>query len=284
MPIKSFNPYTPSRRFITVEDFSGLTKKKPEKSLTVFIHKKGGRNNTGEVMVRHQGGGHKRKYRLVDFKRAKLEVPGKVVAIEYDPNRSARLALIQYADGEKSYILQPEGLSVGDTVLSSSHAEIKAGNSLPLSEMPVGTILHNIELFPGRGAQMVRSAGAGAQLMAKEGDYATLKMPSGEIRLVSLRCRATIGRVGNSDHENVVLGNAGRSRHMGIRPTVRGTAMNTVDHPHGGGRGKSKGNKHPQSPWGQPTKGYKTRSRKVWSWLIVSRRQKAGGEKQVLAQ
>ncbi len=283
MAIKSFNPYTPSRRFITVEDFSGLTKKRPEKSLTAPLFKKGGRNNTGEVMVRHQGGGHKQKYRIIDFKRDKINVPGKVIAIEYDPNRSARIALIQYQDGEKRYILQPEGLLVGDMVLSSDQAEIKAGNSLPLGQIPEGAMVHNIELFPGRGAQMVRSAGGAAQLMAKEGEYATLKMPSGEIRLVSIRSRATIGQVGNIEHENVTLGNAGRSRHMGVRPTVRGTAMNAVDHPHGGGRGRSKGNNHPSSPWGQPAKGYKTRSRKVWDWLIVSRRQKSGTAKTVLS-
>lgn len=280
MAIKNFSPYTPSRRFITVEDFSGLTKKEPEKSLTVALRKKGGRNNTGEVMVRHQGGGHKQQYRIVDFKREKGDVPAKVIAIEYDPNRSARLALLQYADGEKRYILQPEGLKVGDSVISSSQAEIKVGNCLSLSELPEGTLIHNIELFPGCGGKLVRSAGAAAQLMAKEGDYATIKMPSGEIRLISVRCRATIGQVGNIDHENVVLGNAGRSRHMGIRPTVRGTAMNSVDHPHGGGRGKSKGNNHPQSPWGQPAKGFKTRSRKVWDWLILSREQKGEIEKQ----
>ena len=280
--MKSFKPYTPSRRFITVEDFSGLTKKEPEKSLTVSMHKKSGRNNTGEVMVRHQGGGHKKRYRIIDFKRDKLDIAAKVIAVEYDPNRSARIALLQYADGEKRYILQPDGLGVGDSVISGSQAEVKVGNNLPLSEMPEGTLLHNIELIPGCGAKLVRSAGASAQLMAKEGSYATLRMPSGEIRKISMRSRATIGVVGNADHENVVLGNAGRSRHMGIRPTVRGTAMNTVDHPHGGGRGKSKGNKHPQSPWGQPAKGYKTRSKKVWDWLIVSRRQKGGMEKQVV--
>ena len=276
MATKSFNPYTPSRRFITVEDFSNLTKKEPEKSLTVSKFKKGGRNNTGEVMVRHQGGGHKQRYRIIDFKRNKVDVPAKVIAIEYDPNRSARLALLQYADGEKRYILHPEGLNIGDTVVSGLQAEIKVGNCLPLSELPEGTVVHNVELFPGRGAQMVRSAGASAQLMAKEGDYATLKMPSSEIRKVSIRSRATIGQVGNLDHENVVLGNAGRSRHLGIRPTVRGTAMNSVDHPHGGGRGRSKGNNHPSSPWGQPAKGYKTRKRKVWDWLIISRKQKSG--------
>ena len=273
MAIKSYRPYTPSRRFITVEDFSELTKKEPEKSLTVPLRKHGGRNNTGEVMVRHQGGGHKRNYRIIDFKRDKVDMSGKVVALEYDPNRSSRIALIQYKDGEKRYILQPEGLKVGDTVLSGPQAEIHVGNCLPLSEMPEGTLVHNIEMRPGMGGKFVRSAGGSAQLMAKEGDYATVKMPSGEIRLISMKCRATIGQVGNIEHENVVLGNAGRSRHMGIRPTVRGTAMNTVDHPHGGGRGKSKGNKHPQSPWGQPAKGYKTRKRKVWDWLIVTRRQ-----------
>lgn len=279
MPIKSFKPYTPSRRFIKVEDFSNLTKKRPEKSLTIMIHQKGGRNNTGEVMVRHQGGGHKRLYRIIDFKRNKLEVPAKVIALEYDPYRSARIALLQYADGEKRYILHPEGLSIGDSVVSSVEAEIKVGNALPISEIPLGSFIHNVELFPGRGAQMVRSAGAAAQLMAKEGEYSTLKMPSGEIRKVAVRCWATLGKVGNSDHENVVLGNAGRSRRMGIRPTVRGTAMNSVDHPHGGGRGRSKGNNHPSSPWGQPAKGYKTRSKKVWDWLIVARRQKSGAAK-----
>ncbi len=273
--MKSFNPYTPSRRFITVEDFSWLTKKSPEKSLTVSLKKKGGRNNTGEVMVRHQGGGHKRRYRLVDFKRDKLDMVAKVIALEYDPNRSARLALLQYLDGEKRYILQPEGLKVGDKISSGPQSEITLGNCLPLANMPEGTVLHNIELYPGRGGVLVRSAGASAQLMAKEGDYANIKMPSGEIRLISVRCLATIGQVGNIDHENVVLGNAGRSRHMGIRPTVRGTAMNSVDHPHGGGRGRSKGNNQPQSPWGQPAKGYKTRSNKVWDWLILTRRQNA---------
>ncbi|OGR95424.1 MAG: 50S ribosomal protein L2 [Elusimicrobia bacterium RIFCSPLOWO2_01_FULL_64_13] len=283
MAIKSFNPYTPSRRFITVEDFSTLTRTKPEKSLTLSLRKKGGRNNTGEVMVRHQGGGHKQRYRIIDFKRDKDGVPAKVVSIEYDPNRSARISLVHYADGEKRYILHPEGLAVGDTILSGPQADIKTGNSLSLSEMPEGTLLHNIELIPGNGGQMVRSAGTSAQLMAKEGDYATVKMPSSEIRLFSMRCRATIGQVGNIEHENVTLGNAGRSRHMGVRPTVRGTAMNAVDHPHGGGRGKSKGANHPSSPWGQPAKGFKTRKKKVWDRLIISRRQTGGKDKQVLA-
>jgi large subunit ribosomal protein L2 len=275
MPVKTFNPYTPSRRFISVEDFSDLTKKEPEKSLTVSLYKKGGRNNTGEVMVRHQGGGHKRRYRLIDFARDKQGISGKVIAIEYDPNRNARIALIQYSDGEKRYILHPLDLKVGDSVLSSPSAEIKPGNCLPLTEIPEGTMVHNIELLPGRGGKLVRAAGGAAQLMAKEGEYATLKMPSGEVRLIPSTCKATIGQVGNLDHENVTLGNAGRSRHMGVRPTVRGTAMNTVDHPHGGGRGKSKGANHPSSPWNQPAKGYKTRSKKVWDWLIIQRRQKA---------
>jgi len=226
-------------------------------------------------MVRHQGGGHKRRYRLIDFNRDKLEVPGKVTAIEYDPNRNARIALVQYTDGEKRYILQPVGLEVGHIVVSSSSAEIKTGNCLPLSEIPEGTLVHNIELLPGRGGKLVRAAGGTAKLMAKEGAYATLKMPSGEVRLIPISCKATIGQVGNLDHENITLGNAGRSRHMGVRPTVRGTAMNSVDHPHGGGRGKSKGGNHPRSPWNQPTKGYKTRSKKVWDWLIIQRRQKA---------
>lgn len=282
MPVKTFNPYTPSRRFITVEDFSDLTKKTAEKSLLVPLPKKGGRNNTGQVMVRHQGGGHKRQYRTIDFKRDKDGVPGRVLAIEYDPNRSARIALVQYADGEKRYIVQPDGLKVGETILSGPQAEIKTGNALPISDIPVGTMLHNLEMVPGRGGELVRSAGAAAQLMAKEGKYATLKMPSGEVRLISMLCKATIGRVGNAEHENVTLGNAGRSRHMGIRPTVRGTAMNSVDHPHGGGRGKSKGGNHPSSPWGQPAKGYRTRKRKVWDWLIVTRRQRAGSESEVL--
>jgi large subunit ribosomal protein L2 len=272
MGIKTFKPYTPVRRFITVEDFSDITKKEPEKTLIVPIKKKGGRNNTGQIMVRHQGGGHKRYYRIIDFKRNKLNVPAKVIAIEYDPNRSCRIALVQYADGEKRYILQPLGLKVGDTVMAGSDAEITIGNTLPIINIPVGTFIHNIEMVPGKGGQMVRSAGAAAQLLAKEGEYAHLRMPSGEIRLIALKCSATIGQVGNLDHENVTLGSAGRSRHLGIRPTVRGTAMNSVDHPHGGGRGKSKGNNQPRSPWNQPAKGYKTRPRKVWDWRIVRRR------------
>jgi large subunit ribosomal protein L2 len=274
MPIKSFKPYTPVRRFITVEDFSDVTTNKPEKSLIVRVKKNGGRNNTGQIMVRHKGGGHKRFYRIIDFKRDKFNVPAKVVTIEYDPNRSCRIALLEYADGEKRYIIQPVGLAVGDTLMSGPDAEIKAGNALPIVNLPVGTFIHNIELIPGKGGQFCRSAGSMAQLLAKEGDYAHIRMTSGEIRLVSLKCLATIGQVGNIDHENVTLGSAGRSRHMGIRPTVRGTAMNSVDHPHGGGRGKSKGNNQPRSPWNQPAKGYKTRPKKIWDWMIVRRRGK----------
>jgi large subunit ribosomal protein L2 len=272
--MKSYKPYTPSRRFITVEDFSQLTKKKPEKSLVRSLRVHAGRNNLGLLVVRHQGGRHKRAYRLIDFKRDKIGIPGKVVAIEYDPNRSARIALIYYVDGEKRYIVQPEGLKVGDMVQSGPEADIKIGNALPLDRIPEGTMLHNIELMPGTGAKLVRSAGASAQLMAKEGRFVQIRMPSGEIRQIFSNCMATIGQVGNIDHENRVLGNAGRSRHIGIRPTVRGTAMNAVDHPHGGGRGRSKGNNQPRSPWNQPAKGYKTRSKKIWDWMILKHRSK----------
>jgi large subunit ribosomal protein L2 len=278
MPMKTFRPYTPSRRFITVEDFSELSKRAPEKSLLEPIKRTGGRNNTGQLMVRHQGGGHKRMYRIVDFKRNKPGVPAKVVSIEYDPNRTSRLALLQYKDGEKRYILHPVGLKVGDTVVSGPKAEIQNGNALPLANIPDGTFVHNIELVPGLGAQMVRSAGASAQIMAREGGFAQIRLPSGEIRVVPDQCYATIGQVGNTEHENRVLGNAGRSRHLGIRPTVRGTAMNAVDHPHGGGRGRSKGNNQPRSPWNQPAKGYKTRSPKLHDWMIIRRRQKASDQ------
>lgn len=272
--MKTFKPYTPSRRFISVEDFSNLTKKEPEKSLVRPLRKHAGRNNFGMIMVRHQGGGHKRAYRVIDFRRNKAGVPGKVVALEYDPNRSARIALIFYADGEKRYILQAEGLKIGDTVQAGLEAEIRPGNALPLARMPEGTMVHNIELMPGGGGKLVRSAGAAAQLMAKEGDYAQVRMPSGEIRQFAKDCLATVGQVGNIDHENRVLGNAGRSRHLGIRPDVRGTAMNAVDHPHGGGRGRSKGNNQPRSPWNQPAKGYKTRRKKIWDWMILKHRSK----------
>ncbi|MDI6757721.1 MAG: 50S ribosomal protein L2 [Endomicrobiia bacterium] len=270
--VKSYKPYTPSRRFITTEEFGEITRSKPEKSLVVGLSKKGGRNNTGEIMVRHHGGGHKRLYRIIDFKRDKYDVPGRVAAIEYDPNRSARIALINYADGEKRYIIQPAGLKVGDAVASGDGVEIKVGNSLPLEKIPVGQILHNVELFPGKGAQLARSAGAMVQLLGKEGELAHLRLTSGEIRMVPVRCRATIGQVGNLDHENVTIGNAGRARHMGRRPTVRGTAMNAVDHPHGGGRGRSKGNNQPRSPWNQPAKGFKTRPVKIHDWMIIRRR------------
>ena len=272
--MKSFNPYTPSRRFITVEDFSGLSKNGPLKRLVRPLRKKAGRNNFGSIMVRHQGGGHKRAYRLIDFRRDKWGVPGKVVALEYDPNRSARIALIYYADGEKRYILQPEGLKVGDAVQAGPDADIRLGHALPLHRIPEGTMVHNVELMPGLGGKLVRSAGAVAQLMSKEGDFIQLRMPSGEIRQFAKACMATVGQVGNLDHENRVLGNAGRSRHLGIRPDVRGTAMNAVDHPHGGGRGRSKGNNQPRSPWNQPAKGFKTRSKKIWDWMIVKRRSK----------
>jgi large subunit ribosomal protein L2 len=258
-----------------VEDFSDITKKEPEKSLLVALKKKGGRNNTGMIMVRHHGGGHKRFLRIIDWKREKFGVPAKVLTIEYDPNRSSRICLVEYADGEKRYIVQPVGLKVGETIMSGPEAEIKNGNALPLSDLPVGTFIHNIEMVAGKGAQLVRSAGASAQLLAKEGDYAQIRMPSSEIRMIGVKCLATIGQVGNIEHENITLGSAGRSRHMGIRPTVRGTAMNAVDHPHGGGRGKSKGNNQPRSPWNQPAKGYKTRPKKIWDWMIVKRRGKS---------
>jgi large subunit ribosomal protein L2 len=272
--MKSFKPYTPSRRFITVEDFSGLSKKGPLKSLVSSKFRQSGRNNSGMIMVRHQGGGHKRAFRQIDFRRDNTGVPGTVATIEYDPNRSARIALIHFADGDKRYILQPEGLKVGDTVKAGPDADIHLGNALPLQKIPEGTMVHNLELMPGRGAKLVRSAGASAQVMAKEGPYVQIRMPSGEIRQLERDCYATIGQVGNINHENVVLGNAGRSRHLGIRPDVRGTAMNAVDHPHGGGRGRSKGNNQPRSPWNQPAKGYKTRSKKIWDWMILKHRTK----------
>ncbi|MBI4371754.1 MAG: 50S ribosomal protein L2 [Elusimicrobia bacterium] len=276
MPIKSYKPYTPSRRGMTSADFSNLTAERPEKSLVSKLVRKGGRNNTGSIMVRHQGGGHKRAYRLVDFKRDKFGVPAKVATIEYDPNRTARICLLHYADGEKRYILHPVGLQVGDTVMSGPEAEIKTGNALPLAKIPDGTFVHCVELMPGKGGQMMRSAGSQAQLMAKDAGYAQLKLPSGEVRLVPDACMAAVGQVGNTDHNTITLGKAGRSRHRGIRPTVRGGAMNATDHPLGGGRGKSKGNNHPRSPWNQLAKGYKTRSKKkVWGWMIVSDRRRS---------
>jgi large subunit ribosomal protein L2 len=275
MPIKTFKPYTQSRRQMSVSDFSDITKTNPEKSLIKIVKKKGGRNNTGQVMVRFRGGGHKRFYRIIDFKRNKFNIPAEVIAIEYDPNRSSRIALLQYQDGEKRYIIQPLGVNVGDTLMSGPSAEIKSGNALPLTNIPVGTFIHNLELATGKGGQLVRSAGAAAQLLAKEGDYAHVRMPSGEIRLIRVNCCATIGQVGNLDHENITVGSAGRNRHMGRKSHVRGTAMNAVDHPHGGGKGKSKGNNQPRSPWNQPAKGFKTRHKKVWDWVVVSHRNKA---------
>ena len=277
MGIKTYNPYTPSRRNMTGSDFSEITKSTPEKSLVVSLNKNAGRNNQGKITVRHRGGGNRRKYRLVDFKRnSKDGIPAKVIGIEYDPNRTANIALICYADGEKSYILAPEGLKVGMTVMNGATAEVRIGNCLPLSEIPVGAQIHNIELYPGKGGQLVRSAGNSAQLMAKEGDYAQVRLPSGEVRMVRLECKATIGIVGNQQHENISIGKAGRKRHMGWRPTVRGVVMNPNDHPHGGGEGKSPiGRPSPVTPWGKPALGLKTRKKnKKSDMFIVKRRNK----------
>ena len=263
MPTKTFKPTTPSRRHMTVADYSGLDKVKPEKSLLDTNKKNAGRNNYGRITVRHQGGGNRQKYRIIDFRRDKIDMPAKVLFIEYDPNRSANIARLEYEDGERRYILAPVGLQRGDVVMSGTGADIKPGNALPLQNIPVGTVIHNVELYPGRGAQLVRAAGASAQLMAKENGYAQVRLPSGEVRLVRLDCKATIGQIGNLDHENVQIGKAGRKRHMGVRPTVRGSVMNPVDHPHGGGEGKSPvGRPGPVTPWGKPTLGYKTRSKK----------------------
>ena len=267
-----YKPTSPGRRFMTGYDLKGLSKEKPPRQLLDTLTKSGGRNNNGRITTRHRGGGHKRRLRVVDFRRNKEGVPATVKSIDYDPNRSARLALLYYADGEKSYILAPVGLKPGDTVLAGKGADIKPGNSLYIRDIPLGTIIHNIELKIGKGGQMVRSAGTGAQLMAKEGDYAQVKLPSGEQRKVLMGCRATVGQIANIEHENVKLGKAGRKRWLGVRPTVRGTAMNPVDHPHGGGEGRSKGGNHPQSPWGTPTKGYKTRSNKRTDQFIVRKR------------
>ena len=276
MPTKTFKPTTPSRRHMTVADFSGLDKVKPEKSLLATNKKNAGRNNYGRITVRHQGGGNRQKYRVIDFRRDKVDMPAKVLFIEYDPNRSAYIARLEYEDGERRYILAPVGLQRGDTVVSGAGADIKPGNALPLQNIPVGTVIHNVELYPGRGAQLVRAAGAAAQLMAKENGYAQVRLPSGEVRLVRLDCKATIGQIGNLDHENVQIGKAGRKRHMGVRPTVRGSVMNPVDHPHGGGEGKSPvGRPGPVTPWGKPTLGYKTRSKKNRTdKFIVKRRGK----------
>ena len=273
MGIKSFKPYSPGRRFMTVSTFEEITTDKPEKSLLAPLKSHGGRNQKGRLTVRHQGGGHKRRYRIIDFKRNKDGIPAKVATIEYDPNRSSRIALLHYVDGEKRYILAPNGLKVGDMVESGPEADIKVGNALPLKNIPVGTMIHNIEMKIGKGGQMVRSAGTAAQLMAKEGDYATLRMPSGEVRKVHINCRATIGQVGNLDHENITIGKAGRSRWLGHRPAVRGVAQNPIDHPHGGGEGHSPvGRKHPVTKWGKCAMGAKTRRKKASDKLIVRRR------------
>jgi large subunit ribosomal protein L2 len=273
MATRQYKPLTPGRRQQSVLDFSDLTRKKPERGLLEPLDRTGGRNAQGRISMRHRGGGHKRRYRVVDFRRLKDAIPGKIAALEYDPNRSANLALVHYADGEKRYIIAPQGMRVGDEITSGREADIKPGNSLALSQIPTGTMVHNIELKPGRGGQLARSAGAAAQLMAKEGSMALLRLPSGELRYVPSKCRATIGQVGNTDHENISVGKAGRTRWLGRRPKVRGMAMNPVDHPHGGGEGRSKGN-HPSSPWGQPAKGFKTRYNPRTDRFIVKRRGK----------
>ena len=274
MATKSFRPTTPSRRHMTVLDFSGLTKKKPEKKLTEPIKKSAGRNSYGRITVRHRGGGAKRKYRVIDFKRNRTDGPATVVALEYDPNRSANIALVEYEDGEKAYILAPVGLKLNDKVVSGPGADIKPGNCLPIANIPLGTVVHNIELYPGKGGQLARGAGTSSQLMAKEGGHAQIRLPSGEVRIVRQECRASIGQVGNLDYENVQIGKAGRKRNMGIRPTVRGSVMNPCDHPHGGGEGRSPiGRPGPVTPWGKPTLGYKTRkTRNRTDKLIVKRR------------
>lgn len=275
MAIKKYKPTTPGRRSMTGYTFEEITKKEPEKSLVVSLKGTGGRNAEGRITARHRGGGHKRKYRIIDFKRNKDGVPAKIAAIEYDPNRSARIALLHYLDGEKRYIIAPVGLNVGDMVESGPNADIKPGNALPIANIPVGTVIHNIELQPGKGAQMVRSAGSSAQLMAKDGAYATLRLPSGEFRMVLQACRATIGQVGNVEHENMVIGKAGRSRYLGKRPHVRGVAMNPVDHPHGGGEGRAPiGRPGPVTPWGKPALGSRTRKKKASDRLIIRRRKK----------
>jgi large subunit ribosomal protein L2 len=271
MAVIQLNPRTPGQRFMQIADFTVLSNKRPEKHLLAPVTSSGGRNNAGRMTNRHRGGGHKRRLRLIDFKRIRDGIPAVVAALEYDPNRSANIALLNYADGDKRYILAPERLRVGDKVECGSQADIKPGNALQLRNIPVGTVVHAIELRPGKGAQLARGAGVQAQLMAKEGKFALLKLPSGEQRMVLAACRATIGQVGNAEHENISIGKAGRSRWLGKRPHVRGTAMNPVDHPHGGGEGRSKGN-HPQSPWGMPTKGYKTRGKKPSDRFIVTRR------------
>jgi large subunit ribosomal protein L2 len=278
MPIRRYKPTSPGRRFMSVSTFEEITKKAPEKSLLEPVTKKGGRNNNGRITTRHQGGGHKRRYRVIDFKRRKDGVPAKVAAIEYDPNRSARIALLHYLDGEKAYILAPSNLRVGAMVQSGPDADIKIGNALPLENIPTGTLVHNVELKPGQGAKMARSAGSGIQLVAKDQGFAVLRLPSGEMRRVALTCRATIGQVGNVDHQNINWGKAGRNRWKGKRPAVRGSAMNPVDHPHGGGEGKSKGGRHPVTPWGVPTLGKRTRAKHKESNKLIVRSRRRGKE------
>jgi large subunit ribosomal protein L2 len=273
MAIRVYKPTSPARRFMSVLTYEEITKRTPEKSLLEYLKKNAGRNKQGKITVRHQGGGNRVKYRIIDFKRNKYDIPAKVHSIEYDPNRSAFIALLFYADGEKRYILAPLGLQPGDTVICSETGDIKPGNALPISNIPVGTLIHNIEIKPGRGGQLVRSAGTYAQLMAKEGDYAQVRLPSGEVRKVAMNAKATIGTVGNTDHENVRIGKAGRKRHMGVRPTVRGVVMNPCDHPHGGGEGKSPiGMPAPVTPWGKPTLGFKTRKHKKYSNRLIVKR------------
>ena len=276
MPIRKPKPTSAGVRFVSYPDFSEITKTEPERSLVEGLRKTGGRNNFGRKTARHRGGGAKRLYRKVDFKRRRDGIPAKVAAIEYDPNRTAYIALLHYADGVKSYILAPEGLKVGDTVMSGPQADIAVGNCLPLANMPTGTVVHNVELYPGRGGQMARSAGTSAQLMAKEGGMATLRLPSGEMRMVRAECRATVGEIGNADHQNVKVGKAGRKRHMGVRPQTRGTAMNPVDHPHGGGEGSTPPGRHPVTPWGKPTLGYRTRKNNKLSDRYIVRGRRRG--------
>ncbi len=276
MGIKRFKPTSDGRRFMRISDFAEVTTNQPERSLLAPLSKKGGRNNRGRITARHRGGGHKRRYRIIDFRRDKLEVPGKVATIEYDPNRTARIALIHYVDGEKRYILHPVNLKVGDVIVASDTADIQPGNSMRLTVLPLGTWVHNVELTLGRGGQMCRSAGSYAQVMAKEGEYVLLRLPSGELRNVHRNCRATVGQVGNTDHSNQSVGKAGKTRWLGRRPKVRGAAMNPVDHPHGGGEGRTAGGRHPVTPWGKPTKGYKTRARKKPSNKFIVKRRKTG--------
>ncbi len=274
MALKSHKPTSPGRRFYTSPTFKEVTRKRPERSLVESLGKSGGRNNLGRMTARHRGGGHRRLYRVIDFKRNKDDIAARVASIEYDPNRSANIALLHYLDGEKRYILAPVGLKVGDEVVSGESIEVKIGNAAPLEKIPLGTHVHNVELNPGQGGKIVRSAGGYAQLMAKEGKYAQLRLPSGEVRMVALRCRATVGQIGNLEHENASIGKAGRNRWKGWRPRVRGVVMNPVDHPHGGGEGKSSGGRHPVTPWGVPTKGYKTRGKKSSDSMIVKRRKR----------